>query len=203
MRLEGIQQPDMRRISVAVFQDGGVESSRRSSRIVAVTSPIRGEGVSYVSRMICSELSRDTARRTLYCTTEALARLPLARDHDLESLCVRNSQNYWELMPGDESTVGWEFDVKARRAAIDKLTRLFSCVILDCPAVSGSPDISLVANLVSSVLLVVGAGSSTKSQVVHAEQVIVSSGGSLSGCILNRRTYPIPAKLYKLLKGER
>ena len=193
-----IPAPDVRRVAYAVFQPAdGMQKGLRSSKVVAVTSPLRKEGATFVAHMLCRELGRDPIRRTLYCTTEALA--CVSPDADLEQRSSRVDGGYWVLNATTEQATGWEFDQRARSAAIGKLRHAFDYVILDCPAVHASPDISAVADLVSSVLLVVGAGMSTSKQVLYAEQVIVSSGGTLSGCILNRRTYPIPNLVYGLL----
>jgi Mrp family chromosome partitioning ATPase len=48
-------------------------------------------------------------------------------------------------------------------------------------------------------VLVVEAGVTNKDQIERAARVIRETGGTLLGCVLNKRRYPIPGWLYRLL----
>jgi Mrp family chromosome partitioning ATPase len=196
------QNPDLRRITFSVFQVPSDNKNTAWGKIIAVTSPIPGEGVTHVSRLMCHELSRDPKRRTLYCTIEALSKIPASAASEIERFCARNDAGYWVLSNDEDTVTDWDFDSAARRAVIEPLRRLFDYVILDCPAVCDSADVSSVARLVNSVFLVVGAGMSTRKQVGYTERVILSAGGTLGGCILNRRRSHIPKFLQRLLGGD-
>jgi Mrp family chromosome partitioning ATPase len=56
-----------------------------------------------------------------------------------------------------------------------------------------------VAPVVDDVFLVVAAGETKREQVTYAQRIIAQSGAPLSGCILNKRTYPLPGPLHRFL----
>ena len=182
-----LSEPDVRRIALTVFQTSLADMGPRLGIVVAVSSPSRHEGVTYASHLICNELSRDPKRRTLYCTTMALAHTLISDEKSVEKRCHRASAGYWNLSPAGDRVTAWDFDPTARRSLIDTLRGLFDYVVLDCPAICETADMSSIAGLVNSVILVVGAGVSTKKQLAFAEKTIRLSGGNLIGCILNRR----------------
>lgn len=193
-----IQAFDFRRLTYTLFNNSEATQSRRST-VVAVTSPTRGEGVTYVSQLLSRELSRDQIGRTLYCTSGDLASASLENDK-VQSVSAKSGG--WRLTPrGDEGNAAWEFNPSARCARIETLRQRFEYIIVDCPAVCVSGDISGVASLTDGVLLVVAAGCSSKRQIDYARGVIDEAGGTLKGCVLNRRTYPIPNFLHSILKG--
>jgi Mrp family chromosome partitioning ATPase len=138
----------------------------------------------------------------LYCTITALSKIPAAAANEIERFCTRNDSGYWVLTHEEDSPTDWDFDSAARRAVIEPLRRLFDYVILDCPAVCDSADVSSIARLVNSVFLVVGAGMSTRKQIGYTERIILAAGGTLGGCILNRRRSRMPKFLQRLLGGE-
>jgi Mrp family chromosome partitioning ATPase len=109
---------------------------------------------------------------------------------------------YWTLKSRQNGArSAWDFNPLVRCARLERLRCEFDYVIVDCPAICGSCELSALASLTDSVLLVVAAGKSTRQQMLYAKQAIADSGGWLQGCILNRRTYPIPNLLYRMLKG--
>jgi hypothetical protein len=199
VREKPVRELDVRRIAYTVFQ-GAQGGKNKQGTVALLTSPIEGEGVSYVSRLLCQQLAGDQVGRAIYCTLADLACSPL--ELELDTLYLLTDSRFWTLSGSDRAAQSaWEFNPAIREARIAALRRRFDYVVLDCPAVSHSSDISSVASLVDAVLLVIGAGSSTKRQIAYAQQVIAECGGLLRGCVLNRRTYPIPEAIYGLLAG--
>jgi hypothetical protein len=201
------QEIDLRRITFSIFQDPADAEKEAdnfgrnpSGRVIVVTSPISGEGVTYVAKQMCKELSRDPKRRTLYCTIDALSHIPAHEEDEIERRCLLTVAGFWTLSSRSDDVTDWDFDPVARRAVLDPLRRSFDYVIVDCPAVCTSADVASVAGLVNSCLIVVGAGMSTRKQLLYSEQLISSSGGTLGGCILNRRQTPIPKLVERLLR---
>ena len=198
--MKAAREIDLRRITYAVFQNTKGGNSRQGT-IVAITSPLQGEGVTHVSRLLCRELATDQLGRTLYCTVDALAHSPL--ELELESFYILTDGHLWTLAGSDVAAKSaWEFKPTIRQARMEALRRRFDYVILDCPAVAESSDVVSVAPLVDAVLLVVGAGRSTKRQIDYAQHVIAQCGGQLRGCVLNRRTYPVPSVIFNFLQGH-
>ena len=187
------------RLTYSVFQSSE-EGRSKHGRVVAMTSAARGEGVTYVARLLCREVSADHLGKTLYCTAGAIASAPL--EHESDDLYVRSDAGYWILSSSKScSSSSWAFNPSVRCARLEILRRRFDYIVLDCPAICEGGDMAGVAPLVDSILLVVAAGRSTKQQLAYAQQVISQSGGSLVGCVLNRRGYPIPPTIFRLLKG--
>jgi Mrp family chromosome partitioning ATPase len=193
-----MQAMDVRRLTFTLFQKPEMTKGRLGT-IVAVTSPTRGEGVTHVSKLLALELSRDQSGRTLYCTTEGLARV----SSDIHAIQVQqNRDSYWTLIPASPNGPNeWEFNPSTRCARLEMLRRKFDYVIIDCPAVCVTGEISGLAGFADGVVMVVGAGRSTKQQIAYALGVVEQAGGVVKGCVLNRRTYPIPSRLYRLMKG--
>ena len=193
-----LQAFDFRRLTYTLFNNSEATQSRRST-VVAVTSPTRGEGVTYVSQLLARELSRDQIGRALYCTSEDLASASLENE---KAQCVSSKSGGWRLAPrNDEGRAAWEFNPSARCARIETLRQKFEYIIVDCPAVGVLGDISGVAALTDGVLLLVAAVQGTTRQIDCARGVVDEAGGTLKGCVLNRRTYPIPNFVHRMLKG--
>jgi hypothetical protein len=201
---------DLRRIAYSIFQDStelieneAIDYERLpTGKVILVTSPISGEGVTWIATQICRELARDPKRRTLYCTIGGLSHVTASADDELDKCCHLNDVGFWTLSSRPSDVTDWDFDPTARRAILDPLRRCFDYVVVDCPAVCESADVAAVAAMVSSCLIVVGAGMSSRKQVQYAEQVIVSSGGTLGGCIFNRKQSAIPKSLQRFLRGN-
>lgn len=195
---------NMRRITYSVFQSPELRRGR-PGRIIAITSANREEGVTWVAETLCRELSGDLSGRTLYCSADKLAGCAVEKMNEVGKHCARLSSGYWVLdtEPLVRHRSAWEYNPELRQARVDALRNSFDYVILDCPSVCRSGEITAIAPLSDGVLLVVAAGRSTRKQIAYAQQVIALSGGSLKGAVFNRRTYPIPSWLYKVLVGAR
>lgn len=194
-----VKAQNLRRITFSVFQSPE-DGASKHGKVVAITSPLRGEGVTYVSRLLCRELAGDQFGRTLYCTAEAIANASL--EHGSEDHYSVTDAGYWTLTSSDGGAASaWDFNPAVRCARLETLRKRFDYIVLDCPAICQGGDLSGIGSLADSILLVVGAGRSNKQQLAYAQQVIAESGGTLQGCVLNRREYPVPNALYRWLKG--
>ena len=194
----------LHRVTYAIFQDH-VESGDRG-KLIALTSPGAREGVSYVARLLCRELGSYKMSRVLYCAIESLAHTLITAEGNLEDHCIQEDLGHWTIRATVSESVApkpWDFSPALRKSRLDALRSHFDYTILDCPAVTTSSDILGVTQEVDSILLVVGAGMRTRKQIVYAQRLIEEAGGVITGCILNRRTYPIPDWIYRVLKGGR
>ncbi|HEY0786654.1 MAG TPA: hypothetical protein VGD62_12350, partial [Acidobacteriaceae bacterium] len=132
---------DVKRITYALFQGAG---ARKQGIVVAMTSPLPGEGVSYVAQLLAREVAGDALSRTLYCTVEALANAPLeagGKDPFLPS-----AAGYWTLSADDAAAKSaWAFHLPVRQARLNAVRERFDYVILDCAAVAASSEVAGVA----------------------------------------------------------
>jgi Mrp family chromosome partitioning ATPase len=148
-------------------------------------------GVSYVTRLVAQELALENACRVL---------IGDARTFEKEAPI----RGYLELVPGvwtyidDEDLEGMPDAVKDSIFTNLKPSD-FEYVIIDCRAMNETGDALRMARKVDGVFLVVAAGRTKRSQIEHVQGLLQFSTNRLSGLVLNRRTYPIPKPVYKLL----
>jgi Mrp family chromosome partitioning ATPase len=159
--------------------------------IFAFVGPETGVGVSYVTRLVAQELALENACRVL---------IGDARTFEKEAPI----RGYLELVPGvwtyidDEDLEGMPDAVKDSIFTNLKPSD-FEYVIIDCRAMNETGDALRMARKVDGVFLVVAAGRTKRSQIEHVQGLLQFSTNRLSGLVLNRRTYPIPKPVYKLL----
>jgi Mrp family chromosome partitioning ATPase len=85
------------------------------------------------------------------------------------------------------------------RDVVRVLNSHFDFVLLDCAAVTAHGWLWQVASLLDDLFLVVAHGETKREQVRYAQQLIAQAGARLSGCILNKRTYPVPGPIYRMM----
>jgi hypothetical protein len=84
-------------------------------------------------------------------------------------------------------------------ATLAGLRDRFECILLDCGSLHDSINLLRHASAADGVALVVEAGRTAKEQVEHAARVIREARGTLIGFVLNKRRYPVPGWLYRML----
>ena len=82
---------------------------------------------------------------------------------------------------------------------IAKLRERYDYLLFDCGSLESSVDLLRVAPLADGVVMIVEAGRTGKDQLSHATRLIREANGAVVGCVLNKRSYPIPAWLYRHL----
>ncbi len=88
---------------------------------------------------------------------------------------------------------------KAGREMAANLATRFEYVLIDGGRTLGQVEASLLAPNVDGTVLVVRANHTKREVLAKADAEIRSHGGRVVGSILNRRTYPIPAAVYRRL----
>jgi Mrp family chromosome partitioning ATPase len=73
----------------------------------------------------------------------------------------------------------------------------YEAVIVDLPSMARSESTARVAGMCDAALLVVECGGVNREVVRQAAMRLAESGVKLLGVVLNKRTYPIPDKLYR------
>ncbi len=157
-------------------------------KVVAFAAAHRAEGVTRTVRRLAAELVR--SGKTVACFDGTLGR------PQVPGLSLPEGET--EAKPfilGAPSAPGQPELTEVFAA----LRERYDCVLLDCGALDSSVDLLRLAPAADGVVLVVEAGRAGKEQVNRAAHVITEAQGTLLGFVLNKRRYPIPNWLYRLL----
>jgi Mrp family chromosome partitioning ATPase len=186
-------------------------------RVVVFSSPGRQNGCSW----IIARSARTLAKRTSgsVCVVDANLHHPAL--HNL--FCLENSRgflhalqelqpirsyaeqlqdtNLWVLPSGgliaDAAQGLLSPDVV--KARVEELAREFDFVLIDTPCVKTSTDASTIGRFADGVVLVLAANSTTRENAVNSKLALEAAQVKLAGAVLNKRTFPIPDKIFQYL----
>ncbi len=161
------------------------------------TAPSSGSGVSYVVQLVASALAREEHCRVL---TASSRMLDGAADQYLEHAArgyIERAPNVWNLL--DEGHMKYVPEHFLDRICPNFIPPDFDYVLIDCPALNAAGDALRLSQDSDGVFLVVAAEQTRRDQIEHAQKMLRHSSDRLLGLVLNRRTYPVPEFLYKLL----
>ena len=190
------------------IQTGGKASGKCT--VVALTSAMPQEGVSFVTQSFAVELANRTGKRTLIADANSLQQADMFHYDQVAKFCSQtNVKNLYVLSSDNqnkaESTQQLQ-PVKKRKSefeqGLDNLQTLrfvFDYVFLDCSSLKTSDTAALFASAVEGVVVVVEAERTRKEQVQNALKTIETAKGNLLGCVLNKRRYAIPQWIYSRL----
>jgi Mrp family chromosome partitioning ATPase len=181
---------------------------------LGVTSALRGEGVTFVSRTIAAVIAHDLNRRC--CLVDLNWGHPTnyesaTRDSSgiaevvntglsLDDVLIATAEPNLMIMPaGNVSVAQRPVLAKSDRLAevIDELAEHFDHLVLDLPAVLATSDALALALLCDAYALVVHQGVTTQDQVLDAFDEL--RGVVNLGIILNRESSRIPKFLRRLV----
>jgi Mrp family chromosome partitioning ATPase len=185
-------------------------------RTVAFTAPDRHNGCSW----IVARTARHLAKRIsgTVCVVDANLRHPAL--HNL--FCISNSRGFLQALQENapirdyaqqiQDTNLWVIpsggllangsgplvpdNVKAR---LEELVREFDFVLIDTPAVKTASDASIIGQFADGVVLVLASNSTTRENAVNCKLSLEAAQVSVTGAVLNKRTYPIPEKIHQYL----
>lgn len=199
-----------------LFLNGIQKKNHRPGKcfVVAFTSYLPEEGVSYTTQSFGVEVSRRTGKRTLIADAERLSQINIMQYNRVAQYCFRTDvRNLWNL-PADDGEdeiiqidTGDEmylqpYESSPMETAFNNLQTLrfaFDYILLDCPAMSVSDDALFLAPETDGVMIVVEADRTKKEQILNAQQTMERAEGNILGFILNKRQYTVPEWLYKRL----
>lgn len=101
-----------------------------------------------------------------------------------------------QLLSAGAASIGHQVG-RWTEAATLSLQSSYKAVVLDVPSMARSEAAARVAAMCDAALLVVECGEINREVVRQATQRLAESGVRLLGVVLNKRTYPIPEKLYR------
>jgi Mrp family chromosome partitioning ATPase len=189
--------------------------SHGKSFVVAFTSYLPAEGVSYVAQSFGIELSKRTGKRTLIADAERMSQIDVMKYGEIAHYCFQTDvPNLWSL-PAEEDTREEIIDADENDSMylqnygsspmeiifnnLQTLRYVFDYILLDCPALSVSDDISFLVPETDGVMVVVEADQTKREHIQNAQQTIERADGNLLGFILNKRQYPVPGWIYNRL----
>lgn len=193
-----------------VFQAVNAEGKLRN-RMVAFTSALPNEGVTYVVNSFARELAEQTQKRVLSVDARRLQSLSQTEPAKISVHCLESQIDNLLTLPAEgfagkatgvraPANLGnWQADPKYRSACLKALRWNFDYVVIDCPALSVSADATTLAPMVDGVAIVVEAGRTRSRQIQRGQNIVESAGGNFLGFVLNQRRYPVPNWLYRRL----
>jgi len=199
-----ISTSQMANLAKMLFLNGEVPAEA-FGKVISVTSPVAGEGVSTVSALLAKELVGTYQQRTLLVSTSVLNKLMPDHIGKLSSAWSRNSINgYWqgseELQDKNARNGPWLVNRAFCLEVMQTIRAEFDAIVIDSGPVITTGDVANLAPVVDGFLIVVRSGGSTRDQLQQAVRVLQLIGGTIKGTCFNRRTYPIPERIYRFLK---
>lgn len=199
-----------------LFLNGIQKKNHRPGKcfVVAFTSYLPEEGVSYVAQSFGVEISKRTGKRTLIADAQRLSEINIMQYNRVAQYCFRTDvKNLWSLPAddGDEEIFDEEtsdemylqpYTSTPMETAFNNLQTLrfaFDYILLDCPALSVSDEATFLAPETDGVMIVVEADATKREQIQNARQTIERADGNLLGFILNKRQYTVPGWIYNRL----
>jgi Mrp family chromosome partitioning ATPase len=80
-----------------------------------------------------------------------------------------------------------------------ELAREFDYVLIDTPAMKPCGDSSAIGRMTDGMVLVIAADASKRDIAINTKTLLDSANIPILGAVLNRRTFPIPDKIYRYL----
>jgi hypothetical protein len=154
---------------------------------IAFTSANAGEGVSYVSGKIASQLSASSPGSSLYLSSAQLCEESWGdRTSRLDGFAT--GETFVSRTPWED----W-------RTKVNMIRSRYRYSIIDCPALSTSSDVLSLAPHLDGIVVVVAANETHKTQIANVERQIHMVNGKILGYLLNKRKYMVPDWLYRRL----
>lgn len=187
---------------------------QHSTRVLLVSSSVRGEGTTEIAVGLALILSAGMGRRTAlvdcnvshpdlhrrFGTQRAGFDEAIGGDLSIDQALVNTTVPNLYVMPAGERLGHLTaHDAEGLKSLISSLRDRFDYVIMDSAPIGISPESSVFCDKVDAVILVVRHGRTRREIVKRTKEIIERSGGRLLGVILNRRTFPIPGFLYRRL----
>jgi uncharacterized protein involved in exopolysaccharide biosynthesis len=149
--------------------------------VFAFTACTRGEGVSHFVRGLGAELTNYTGKRVAIVNAPEI----------FQTVAEAGDALIWgrSASSGEKFVQQW---FKGLRESHDY-------VLIDCPSLSESRAATILGLQSDGVLLVVGTGQATRTQVRGSLAMLKMASVRVVGLALNKRTYPIPDAVYNLL----
>lgn len=197
--------------------DGLFLANGRKRMTVSFTSPERNSGCSWIVSRIAQRLGERVGGSV--CVVDANLHWPsldalfgIPNDRGLIQAATQPEEpirsfatpvanaDLWVLPSGGtlaESSAA--VTPEAMKSRITELTAEFEYILIDTPAMKSGVDSGLTGRLADGVVLVVSANSSKRETAVSARMSLEAADVPIFGAVLNRRTFPIPDRIFRYL----
>lgn len=169
--------------------------------VLGVAGCRSGDGATFVVDTLARELASQSRKRILQADCTDLLTASTLPSSEIVSHCFYTDQaGRWRLaMPRTNRGPRALVPDGDPRDVVRVLDSHFDFLVLDCGAVTAQGWLWQVASLLDDLFLVVAHGETKQEQVRHAQQLIAQAGARLSGCVLNKRRYPVPGFVYRMM----
>ncbi len=175
---------------------------------VAFTAATNGEGVSHLVSNLAQEASKQASSRVAVLDMGGLLRQFEAEEDLTFALRYLPDKQYWVLTfakehpgavdPFRHAAAQGQFSARMCPLLIDA-RKEFDFLFLDCPSFAESTLSSELDICVDGYVAIVSAGKARKSNLEQMSAVLRESRAPLLGYVLNRRQYPVPNWMHRLL----
>ncbi len=191
-------------------------SARDRPRSVVFAGVDHGSGCSEICGSVAEILASNTPQRV--CLIEANLRSPdlqtlfdlsdrvglaeaLTANKPIKYFVKRTEQrNLWVLPAGTGCTEPSALlNSDQMKTWVAELRKEFEYLIFDAPPLKLYADAHAVAQLADGIVLVVEANATRREEAIKAAAALRSAQIKIFGAALNKRTFPIPDLIYKLL----
>jgi len=185
-------------------------------RVVVFASVDHGNGCSRISAAVAETLGRNNHGRV--CLVEANFRSPalpamfgvpnhfglteaLLREGPVSSFAKRvTADNLWLLSSGTLATDSPSLLAGDQlRGRMGELRKQFDFVIIDAPPLNRYSDGVVLGRHCDGLVLILEANSTRREAAQAVTENLCSANVPILAAVLNKRTYPIPEKIYSLL----
>jgi capsular exopolysaccharide synthesis family protein len=207
-------QEAVRAIRTQIF----LASGPVSIRTLAVTSASPGEGKTVIAGSLGVSIAR-TGRRVLLVDADmrrsqlnrlfnvrsapGLSNIMAGEVPPTEAITQSSVQGLFILPAGTKvENPGDLLDHERLQRLIQSFGQVFDLVVIDCPPVTVAADATIVANAVTSVLFVVGAGTTSPDAARDSVERLMSVQARVLGVVLNKTTLETRSDYYYRYDAE-
>ncbi len=105
--------------------------------------------------------------------------------------------NLWLLSRSSERADSQSFE--RLRSRVPELRKDFAYILIDAPPVNSYADATLLGGVADGLIIILEANDTRREAALRAKETLHAAGVRLLGAVLNKRTFPIPEKLYRNL----
>jgi receptor protein-tyrosine kinase len=193
-----------------------IPQTQEPPRVVVFAGIDHGNGCSQICAAVAETLASNERGRV--CLVEANFRTPalpgmfgvtnhfglteaLLRDAPVETFArPLHQENLWLLSSGSMAVDSPNLLASDQlRSRITELREQFDFVIIDAPPLTRYSDAVVLGQLSNGLVLVIEANSTRREAAAAAADSLRSAKVPILAAVLNKRTFPIPEKIYKML----
>jgi len=199
---------EYRRLLFAIRSALGDKAGEAAGQCVAFTSALSGEGVTYLADNLATEGSRQSGTRIAVLDMRALLKKFELEKNVSFGMRYDETKQHWVLaQDGAGSTYGTALrqgvthgQFSARLAPLlGEARKEFDVMLLDCPSFQESTLAGELDICVDGYVVAVSAGMARKQNLEQMIAVLRDSRAAVLGYVLNRRRYPVPEWVHRLI----